>query len=263
MKKELNQISVDIILPNYNSAPYLSKTIDSIIDQTFKNWKLIIVDDNSNIETKKKLKEYESNPNINIIWLGKNKKAGFCRNLAIRNSQSEYIAFIDSDDIWRKEKLSKQLDFMIENNYHFTYTNYQPFEMSKLFKHGLDHFDSFSIIKPPKYFDYNSFTKNTAIATSTMIIKRSLIGKTKFSNTTICEDYFFKCQILKKIEYAYCLSENLMNYGIRKDSLQSNKMRNFYWIWYINKNYNKMNFLKNLFSTFCISLSSIKRYGFK
>ena len=53
MKKELNQISVDIILPNYNSAPYLSKTIDSIIDQTFKNWKLIVVDDSSNIETKK------------------------------------------------------------------------------------------------------------------------------------------------------------------------------------------------------------------
>jgi len=263
MKKELNQISVDIILPNYNSAPYLSKTIDSIIDQTFKNWKLIIVDDSSNIETKKKLKEHESNPNINIIWLRKNKKTGFCRNLAIRNSQSEYIAFIDSDDIWRKEKLSKQLDFMIENNYHFTYTNYQPFEMSKLFKHGLNHLDSFSIIKPPKYFDYNSFTKNTSIATSTMIIKRSLIGNTKFSNTAICEDYFFKCQILKKIKYACCLSENLMWYGVREGSLQSNKMRNLYWIWYINKNYNKMNFFKNLLSTFCISLSSIKRYGFK
>ena len=53
MKKELNQISVDIILPNYNSAPYLPETIDSIINQTFKNWKLIIIDANSNIETKK------------------------------------------------------------------------------------------------------------------------------------------------------------------------------------------------------------------
>jgi len=57
MKKELNQISIDIILPNYNSAPHLSETIDSIINQTFKNWKLIVVDDSSNIETKKKLKE--------------------------------------------------------------------------------------------------------------------------------------------------------------------------------------------------------------
>ena len=69
MKKELNQISVDIILPNYNSAPYLAETIDSIINQTFKNWKLIIVDGNSNIETKKILEKYKNNTNINIIWL--------------------------------------------------------------------------------------------------------------------------------------------------------------------------------------------------
>ena len=68
MKNELNQTSVDIILPNYNSAPYLSETIDSIIHQTFKNWKLIIIDDNSNIETKKILKKYENSPNINIIF---------------------------------------------------------------------------------------------------------------------------------------------------------------------------------------------------
>ena len=253
MKKELNQISVDIILPNYNSAPYLSETIDSIINQTFKNWKLIIIDANSNIETKKILKKYNSNSNINIIWLKKNKRAGFCRNLAIRNSKSEYVAFIDSDDIWEREKLSKQLDFMDKNKYHFTYTNYQPFKSTK----------HLPVIKPAKYFDYDKFTKNTSIATSTMIIKKSSIGNTKFSNTAICEDYFFKCQILKKIKYAYCLSENLMRYRIREGSLQSNKMRNLYWIWYINKNYNKMNFLKNLLSIFYISFSSIKKYGFK
>ena len=128
MKKELNQISVDIILPNYNSAPYLAETIDSIINQTFKNWKLIIVDGNSNIETKKILEKYKNNTNINIIWLKKNKKAGFCRNLAIRNSKSEYIAFVDSDDVWEEEKLSKQLDFMIKNKYYFTYTNYLTFK---------------------------------------------------------------------------------------------------------------------------------------
>ena len=263
MPNNLDHIKVEIILPNYNSEVYLEETIESVINQTFKDWRLTIVDGNSNSATQGILEKYIEHKYINIIRLKKNKKAGFCRNFAIRNSKSEYIAFIDSDDVWKKEKLSKQLDFMIKNNYHFTYTNYQPFEMSKLFKHGLNHLDSFSIIKPPKYFDYNSFTKNTSIATSTMIIKRSLIGNTKFSNTAICEDYFFKCQILKKIKYACCLSENLMWYGVREGSLQSNKMRNLYWIWYINKNYNKMNFLKNLLSTSCISLSSIKRYGFK
>ena len=256
MKKELNQISVDIILPNYNSAPYLYETIDSIIHQTFKNWKLIIVDGNSNMETKKILKKYENNPNINIIWLKKNKRAGFCRNLAIRNSKSEYIAFIDSDDIWEKEKLSKQLDFMLKNKYYFTYTNYLAF------KPGTSQ-NNFKKIMPEKFFTYEKFIKSTAIATSTMIVKRSSVGNIKFSNTKICEDYFFKCQILKKVNYAYCLLESLTKYRIRKDSLQSNKLKNFYWIWYINKKFNKLNFFENFMSLINISISSLRRYGFK
>ena len=256
MKDLLNQTSVDIVMPNYNSERYVSQTIDSIISQTFKNWRLTIVDDNSNIETQRILKSYTNHQNINIINLKKKKKAGFCRNLAMRNSQLDYIAFIDSDDIWDKEKLSKQIDFMIKNNYYFTYTNYLPFTSEK-------NRNKLSEIKPEKYFDFDKFTKNTSIATSTMIIKRSLIGNTKFSSTKICEDYFFKCEILKKVNYAYCLSENLMKYRIRKDSLQSNKIRNLYWIWYINKNYNKMNFFKNLLSILCISINSIKKYGLK
>ena len=256
MNDDLNQISVDIVLPNYNSAPYVSETINSVINQTFKNWKLIVVDGNSNIETRKVLEKYSNHSNINIIWLKKNKKAGFCRNLAMRNSKSDYIAFIDSDDIWEKEKLSKQLDFMIKNKYHFTYTNYIPFKN----ENGQNNLKE---IKPEKFFNFDKFTKNTSIATSTMIIKRSLIGNTKFTNTKICEDYFFKCQILKKANFAYCLSENLMKYRIRKNSLQSNKIRNLYWIWYINKNYNKMSFIKNLLSIFFISINSIKKYGFK
>jgi len=249
-------ISVDVILPNYNSEAYISETIDSVINQTFKNWKLIIVDDNSNIHTQKILKNYINNPNIDITWLKKNKGPAFCRNFAIRNSKSQYIAFIDSDDIWEKEKLSKQLEFMIKNKYYFTYTNYLPFKSGKG-KHNLKE------IKPPKYFTFEKFIKNTSIATSTMIINKSKIGKIKFNNTKVCEDYFFKCQILKKINYAYSLSENLMKYRIRKNSLQSNKIRNLYWIWYINKNYNRLSFIKNLVSIFCISINSIKKYGFK
>jgi len=264
MSDNLSHLKVEIVLPNYNSEAYLEETIESIINQTFKNWKLTIVDGNSNLATQKILKKYIGNKYINIIKLKKNKKAGFCRNFAMRNSKSDYIAFIDSDDIWEKEKLSKQLDFMIKNKYHFTYTNYQPFKSDKNFyKYDHPSTQNFPEIKPAKYFDYDKFTKNTSIATSTMVIKRSSIGNIKFSNTTICEDYFFKCQILQKVKYAYCLSENLMRYRIREGSLQSNKIRNFYWIWYINKNYNKMSLLKNLLSIFCISINSIKKYGFK
>ena len=247
---------VEIILPNYNSELYISETIDSVINQTFKNWKLTIVDGNSNDETQRILQNYIRHPNINVIRLKKNKRAGFCRNLAMRSSNSDYVAFIDSDDIWDREKLSKQLDFMIKNDYRFTYTNYLPFKSEKKRQ-------DLKEIKPENIFTYEKFIRNTSIATSTMIIKKSSIGNVKFSNTKICEDYFFKCKILKKVTHAYCLPKNLMRYRIRKDSLQSNKIRNLYWMWYINKNYNKMNFLNNLLSIFFISINSIKKYGFK
>ena len=256
MSNNLSSATVKVVLPNYNSAAYVSKTIDSVINQTFKNWKLTIVDDNSNTDTRKVLRNYIDHPNINIIWLKKNKRTGFCRNLAIRNSKSDYIAFIDSDDLWEKDKLSKQLNFMLKNKYDFTYTNYQSFKSEQK---G----NKLSEIIPEKFFTFKKFVTNTSIATSTMIVKRSIIDNIKFSNTKICEDYFFKCQILKKVHYAYCLSKNLMKYRIRKGSLQSNKIRNLYWIWYINKNYNKMIVFKNFWSIFCISINSIKKYGFK
>ena len=174
----------------------------------------------------------------------------------MRNSKSDYIAFIDSDDLWEKGKLLKQLDFMIKNKYYFTYTNYQPFISDKKE-------NKLKEIIPEKFFTFEKFVRNTSIATSTMIVKRSIIGNTKFSNTEICEDYFFKCQILKRVNYAYCLSENLTKYRIRKDSLQSKKIRNLYWIWYINKNYNQFNFIKNFVSLLCISINSLKKYGFR
>ena len=256
MSNNLANLKVDIILPNYNSELYVKETIDSIINQTFKNWKLIIVDANSNVETQKILNSYTKYKKISIMRLKKKRKAGYCRNLAIKKSKSDYVAFIDSDDSWKKEKLFKQLCFMTKNKYHFTYTNYLPFK-SHVKKSYLTE------IKPKKKFNFGMFTKNTSIATSSMIIKRSLIGNTKFTNTKICEDYFFKCEILKKTKYAYCLAKNLMNYRIRKNSLQSNKVRNIYWIWYINKNYNKMNLFNNFISIFFISMNSIKKYGFK
>ena len=260
MLKKINEIKVEIVLPNYNSDQFISETIDSILNQTFKNWKLVVVDDNSNLHSKELLKKYSNHPKIKIIWLKKNKGPGFCRNIAMRYSKSDYIAFIDSDDIWYKDKLLEQLNFMLRNNFEFTYTGYLTFKTkgSLLKEHN-----KLNTIMPPKKFNFNTFIKNTSIGTSTMIIKKNLIKNVNFTNTKICEDYYFKCKLLKKIEYAYCVPKILTKYRIRPDSLQSNKLKNFYWIWYINKNYNQFNFFKNLMSTLCISINSMKKYGFK
>ena len=94
-------------------------------------------------------------------------------------------------------------------------------------------------------------------------IQKSISKNVNFTNTLICEDYYYKCKILKKIGSAKLLNSVLSKYRIRGDSLQSNKLRNFYWMWKINKDYNKFSFFKNFKSLFFISLNSLKKYGFK
>jgi len=254
MKKKKNSQSVAIILPSYNSSDTISASINSILNQTYTNWKLIIVDDGSDEITKNILLKYKKNKKIKIFFLKRNKGAAYCRNLAIKKSKSYYIAFIDSDDLWQKNKLNLQINFMQKNSYFFTYTNYKTFKSDSLKK---------KTILTPSKFNFNAFVKNTSIATSTMIVKRSTADKIKFSNTKICEDYYYKCQLLKKIGNAYCYPACLTEYQIRKNSLQSNRIRNLYWIWKINKTLNRFNILKNLMSIFLISLNSLNKYGFR
>ena len=242
---------VTIILPNFNSHLFIKKTLNSILKQSYPNWKLIIVDDASNRKTKNVLKKFLKHKKINIFWLKKNKGAGYCRNFAIKKANSKYIAFIDSDDLWKKNKLKNQIKFMIHNNYNFTYTNYETFGKIN------------NLVISPKRYTFQKFIHNTSIGTSTMIINSNIAKKVKFTNTEICEDYYFKCRLLKKVQFAHCLAETLTKYRIRNNSLQSNSLRNFYWIWRINSEYNKLNLLDNFISLFFISLNSIKKYKFK
>ena len=112
--------------------------------------------------------------------LKKNRGAGFCRNYAIKKTKSPYIAFIDSDDIWKKNKLKNQINFMKKNDYSFTYTNYETFGERKKF------------IITPFNFSYSSFIRNTSISTSTMMVKRKDIKNIKFTNTKIRFEFIKK-----------------------------------------------------------------------
>ena len=140
---------VSIIMPNFNSEKYLNKTIKSVLGQNFKDWELIIVDDKSNKKTIDILKSYKSFKKIKIFFLKIKKGAAFCRNLALKKAKGQYIAFIDSDDIWGKKKLDLQYKFMKENNYAFSYTNYKTFGNKE------------RLVYPPLKYDYHKFIHNT------------------------------------------------------------------------------------------------------
>ena len=118
---------VDIILPNYNKEFFLQETINSVLNQSYKNWKLVIVDNCSTDNSKTIIEKFRKNKKIDIIHLKKNMGVSFSRNLGIRLSNSKYISFLDADDLWTPNKLNDQINFMEEKDYKFTYTDYTPF----------------------------------------------------------------------------------------------------------------------------------------
>ncbi len=116
---------VSIIMPSYNTAEYIAESIRSVIAQTYTDWELIIVDDCSTDNTDEVISEFLSDERIRYIKNEKNSGAAISRNRALAEARGKYIAFLDSDDLWMPEKLEKQLGFMAENGYKFTYTDYR------------------------------------------------------------------------------------------------------------------------------------------
>ena len=120
---------VSIIMPSYNTAPFIEESIQSVLNQTYEKWELIIVDDCSTDGTY----EILSNLNDKRIRCFKNEKnlgAAESRNKALREAKGKWIAFLDSDDLWMPEKLETQIDFMEKNNYYFSYTNYEEIDIN-------------------------------------------------------------------------------------------------------------------------------------
>ncbi|WCM69761.1 glycosyltransferase [Clostridium perfringens] len=116
---------VSIIMPSYNTAKYISETIESVQSQTYPFWELIIVDDCSTDNTDEVVKPYLLDDRIRYLKNDSNSGAAISRNRALREARGRWIAFLDSDDVWLAEKLERQLNFMIKNNYKFTYTDYR------------------------------------------------------------------------------------------------------------------------------------------
>lgn len=247
---------VDIIIPAYNSQKYISKTIKSVFRQTYKNWKLIIIDDASTDDTKKILekiyKKKKDRKKIIILKNNINRGQAFSRNRGLKYSKSKFVTFLDSDDFWDKNKLKNQIKFMLRNNYDFTYTDYKIIKNNQIKK-----------IIVPDFYNYKRFIHNSSINTCSMIIKKKIIKNIYFKNLRFSEDYFFKCQILRKGHIGYKCPRSYAYYLLRKDSVQSNRLSVFFSLWTINRNFNKMNFLQNIISIFFIIVNSLRKYGFR
>ncbi len=250
----VKQPIIDIIIPNYNKAKYLNQCLESILSQTYKSWNIYLVDDNSKDNSKEILQNYQNFDNINLFFLKENKGPSYCRNLGIEKSSSEFIAFMDSDDFWPKDKLEKQINNMFKNGYNFTYTDYNFFFHDKI--------QNIKTSKLPLFLDFKNFILHSSMSTSSIIISRKILGDIKFKQVEQ-EDYLFKCDLLRKGEKAFKVKDTYVFYRINKNNRSSNKLKNICSLWNINKMQNKLNFLTNLKSLIFISINSLKKYGWK
>ena len=258
MFKSKQNKKIDIIMPNYNKASFLAEAVNSVLKQTYKNWKLYIIDDASKDNSKKILNKFLKNKKIQIYFLKKNMGPSYCRNYGIKKSKSSLIAFLDSDDFWKRNKLKEQILFMQKNNLNFTFTDYISFFQKNK---KITRIKKTNIIKS---INYKEFLQNSSINTSTMILERKITKNIFFKNIKKLEDYVYKCDILRKHKTsAVKLNSPSAYYRITDQSRSSEKFKNIFYLWKINKNINKLSIYENFLSIFMISINSIRKYGLK
>lgn len=208
---------VSIIMPSWNTARFIGESIECVIGQTYQQWELIIVDDFSTDETDQIVDRYLSDNRIKYFKNDKNSGAAISRNRALREAKGEWIAFLDSDDLWTSEKLEKQIRFMRENGYYFSYH-----ESTKIDEAG----ESLHIrVSGPKCVNRRMIYNYDYIGQLTMMYSAEYFGLIQIKDIKKNNDYAIRLKLFKKPDTkCYLLKENLAKYRVRKKSISHDKI---------------------------------------
>ncbi|WP_299060637.1 glycosyltransferase family 2 protein [uncultured Polaribacter sp.] len=235
---------VSIITPNYNSEKFISDTINSVLNQTYQNWEMIIIDDVSSDNSLNIITAYcKQDTRIKLHKLSKNSGAAIARNKAISLANGNFIAFLDSDDLWLPQKLKLQLNFMLNNNYALSYTSYEIINEQGVLKD--------KIILCKEKLDYNRMLYSNEIGCLTAMYNKDLLGKVLMPNIRKRQDYGLWLKILKSEKYAYGLQQVLALYRDRSESISNNKVEMLKWNWNLYKDVEKMSYFRATYYTMC------------
>lgn len=245
---------VSIITPAYNAAAYIAETIESVLVQTHTNWEMLIVNDCSKDNTAEIVQSYAAkDKRIKLINLKQNSGAAAARNTAIKNTKGRYIAFLDSDDLWKKEKLQKQIEFMQQNGYAFTCTSYEHFKETK---ENIQH-----QVQIPKSLNYNQALKGNQIGCLTVMLDRKQIQNIHFT-TQKHEDYILWLNILKHGITAYGIQESLALYRTgNSKSISGNKMQSALWTWKVYRESQRLSVVKSMYYMWFYVMNGLKKHS--
>lgn len=230
---------VSIIMPAYNSGRFIEQSIRSVLSQTYTDWELLIVDDCSTDNTtsivlsfKDKRIHYQRNTN--------NMGAALTRNEALKIAKGKYIAFLDSDDIWDAEKLERQIAYMQQTGYAFTFTNYRIINE--------DGSSQGKELQMPSSMTYHQYLRNTAIGCLTVIIDKEQTGDFRMPNIKSSHDFALWLQIMKRGFNAYSMPQCLASYRIVTTSNTAKKWKAAQDVWRV---YREIENINLIYATFC------------
>lgn len=210
---------VSIITPNYNCERFIAQTIESVLAQTYKNWELLIQDDCS----------IDGSVSVAMKYAGKDSRIKVCcnemhagaavtRNNAIKRSQGQWLAFLDSDDLWSSEKMEKQLEFMMANDCSFTFTGYE---------HITEEGESMGVVaKTVKKLSYRGMMLHCWPGCLTVMARQDLDNKVYCGDVKKNNDTALFLRMMKASgKPAMGMSECLAKYRIRKGSISRSKWK--------------------------------------
>ncbi len=211
--------TISVIMPAYNAEKTIKYAIESVLNQTYRDFELIVINDCSTDNTESVIANYVKKDS-RVIHLNNQYNAGvsYTRNRAVECARGEWIAFLDSDDIWRSNKLEKQMCLVKSiDNAVLIYT-----ASSFISSEG----EPYSyILAAEEKIDYSTLLKKNLISCSSAVVKSSMMKKIKMPNDAMHEDYYVWLKILKEHKYAYGINEPLLIYRLSNNSKSSKRLK--------------------------------------
>ena len=246
---------VSIIMPSYNAERYIAQSIESVIAQTYDNWELLITDDCSSDKTVDIVREYcEKDKRIDLLDPRKHHGIAVTRNLSIERAKGRFVAFLDSDDIWKSDKLEKQIGYMLDNDVAFTYSSYEIIDNQGNPKN--------KIVPDAGVMNYSKYLRNTIICCGTVVLDRQKVGDFRTPIIDTSEDMSLWLSIMKKGFNAYPVPGPLHQYRITPGSASSNKFKASSDVWRVYRKIEKLSWPKAAINFVCYSFNAVIKHVF-
>jgi len=244
---------ITVITPAYNAARFIAETISSVQKQTYTNWEhLVVIDCNSKDNTDQIVQDIATfDPRVKCVKSPEAYGAAQNRNVGLKLAQGEFIAFIDADDLWHPNKLSKQINFMMQKGVDFSYTGF-----TRISEDG-NHLGSY--LSVPEKLNYTFLLKDNRIGCLTAVIRKNAYTDVNFQNDG-WEDLSLWLKLLKQKPFAYGINESLAFYRIVNGSRSNNKFFSAKLKWNTFRKVEKMNLLKSIYYFLFYAISGLKKH---